>query len=81
MLCLYTACITYVCMQVKQLIKRAKKWRNDKWCSGELDIGKPKSYLMSILVIHACWNYATQRGYQSLKIMVDNERFTDLASK
>ena len=66
----------HVCtMQVKELIKRAKKWRNDQWSSDEPDNGKPKSYLISILVIHACWCYAHQKRYESLERLVEREGF------
>lgn len=68
-------------MQVKELIKRAKKWRNDQWRSDKPDIGKPKSYLISVLVIHACYGYARQNGHQSLASLVDNEDITTIATR
>ena len=45
----------HVHMQVKEFIKRAKAWRNLMWeieYSGEYS-GKPKSYLISVLVLRA----------------------------
>ncbi len=38
-------------IQVKELIKRAKAWRNKVWVG--LDVPKPKSYLISLLVLNA----------------------------
>ena len=67
-------------MQVKELIRRAKKWRNDQWSSDAPDSGKPKSYLMTILVIHGCGCYARrQKGYESLDRLVDSEDFDTIA--
>jgi DNA-directed RNA polymerase specialized sigma24 family protein len=37
--------------QVRELIRRAKAWRNVTW--GDNKVGKPKSYLISLLVITA----------------------------
>ena len=37
--------------QVKESIRRAKAWRNENWEDGEC--GKPKSYLLSLLVAKA----------------------------
>ena len=68
----------FVYMQVKELIKRAKYWRNCMWPSGQFDNGRPKSYLMAILVISACWDYVRDRRSESLE-MVDSENFTVLA--
>ena len=67
-------------MQVKELIRRAKRWRNDQWSSDKPDIGKPKSYLISVLVIHACWCYARQKRYESLERLVDREDFNTIAT-
>ena len=41
----------YVFLKVKELIRRAKAWRNMVW-AGNKD-GRPKSYLLSLLVITA----------------------------
>ena len=42
-----------VCFQaVKEYIRRAKAWRNREW--GSNTEGKPKSYLISLLVVRAC---------------------------
>ena len=38
-------------LQAKEFIRRAKAWRNIEW--RDSNIGKPKSYMMSILVIIA----------------------------
>ena len=48
------------------------------WPSGQFDNGRPKSYLMAILVISACWDYVRDRRSESLE-MVDSENFTVLA--
>ncbi len=42
-----------VLLQVKEFIKRAKAWRNTTW--ERLSEGKPKSYLLSCIVL---------RGYE-----------------
>ena len=44
-----------VLLQVKEFIKRAKAWRNDTWETQRLSEGKPKSYLLSCIVL---------RGYE-----------------
>ena len=41
------------CQQVKEFIRRAKAWRNKKWPKGSSGSGRPKSYLMSVLVLRA----------------------------
>ncbi len=46
-------------MQAKEFIKRAKAWRNEKWSLSKA--GKPKSYLISLLVLKAYEN-ARERG-------------------
>ncbi len=46
-------------MQAKEFIKRAKAWRNEKWLHSH--VGKPKSYLISLLVLKAYEN-ARERG-------------------
>jgi len=43
--------ILFLTIKVKELIRRAKAWRNRSWL-GEKS-GRPKSYLMSLLVITA----------------------------
>ena len=40
-------------LQAKELIRRAKAWRNKEWPEGKLCTGRPKSYLISILVLRA----------------------------
>ena len=37
---------------MKEYIRRAKAWRNEVW--GKNKEGKPKSYLLSLLVVKAC---------------------------
>lgn len=37
--------------QAKEFVRRAKAWRNIEW--GDSNVGKPKSYMMSILIIIA----------------------------
>ena len=46
-------------LQVKELIKRAKAWRNQLWSERKLP-NKPKSYLISLLVLNA-YEKATKR--------------------
>ena len=43
-------------MQVKEYIKSAKKWKNAMWPKNDLDRteGKPKSFLISVLMVEAC---------------------------
>jgi len=36
---------------VKELVKRAKAWRNKAWSRDST--GKPKSYLIAVLIVHA----------------------------
>ena len=38
-------------IQAKEFIKRAKAWRNKKWEGGHE--GRPKSYLLSVIVLRA----------------------------
>ena len=40
-------------VQVKEYIRRAKAWRNRMWPKNEEGEGRPKSYLMSLLVVEA----------------------------
>ena len=40
-------------IQARELIRRAKAWRNGVWPDGVYCIGRPKSYLISILVLRA----------------------------
>lgn len=39
--------------QVKEFIRRAKAWRNKVWPKGVGGTGRPKSYLISVLVLRA----------------------------
>jgi len=39
--------------QVKEFIRRAKAWRNRVWSKGAGGTGRPKSYLISLLVLRA----------------------------
>ena len=41
--------------QVKEYIKRAKAWRNKKWPEYQSKGGRPKSFLLGLLVI-AAWD-------------------------
>ena len=52
-------CSYYTELQVKELIKRAKAWRNKLWSETKLP-NKPKSYLISLLVLNA-YEKATER--------------------
>ena len=47
----YTGSNHCFALQVKEFIRRAKAWRNDVW--EKVKDGKPKSYLMSVLVLRA----------------------------
>ncbi|XP_064392091.1 2'-5'-oligoadenylate synthase-like protein 2 [Halichondria panicea] len=61
---------------VKQLIIRAKAWRNQLWQKSKGGRGRPSSYLLTLLVLHA---YKTSSGTaksttQKLKEIVRNHR-------
>lgn len=46
----------YTCMphvQVKEYIKRFKAWRNQNWPKGGDTRGRPKSYLLGLLMVRA----------------------------
>ena len=66
---------------MKELIKRAKKWRNDQWPDHLPNSGKPKSYLMSVLVIYACWKYKDELGCRSYDDMVQRVNMDTLARR
>ena len=61
--------------QVKEYIKRFKAWRNRHWPKGKDAIGRPKSYLLSLLVIKA-YNDSEDKSIRSiemkLKSMIQN---------
>lgn len=38
---------------MKEYIKKAKAWRNREWPEGRPVVGKPSSFLMSLLVMTA----------------------------
>ena len=38
---------------MKEYIRRAKAWRNEKWPKGQVGTGRPKSFLLSLLVADA----------------------------
>ncbi len=42
----------FVCLQVNELIRRAKAWRIKNW-EGKKKVTKPRAYLLSVLVITA----------------------------
>ena len=48
----YRAHVTLFAQDVKEYIRRAKAWRNREWGAGSTR-GKPKSYLLSLLVVKA----------------------------
>ncbi len=48
--------------QAKELIRRAKAWRNKEWPEGTYLTGRPKSYLVSILVLKA-YELASKQYY------------------
>lgn len=66
---------------MKELIKRAKKWRNDQWPEHQPNSGRPKSYLMAVLVISACCDYKEQLGCESYRDMVKRVNMDTLAIK
>lgn len=66
---------------MKELIKRAKKWRNDQWPDHLPNSGRPKSYLMAVLVISACCDYKEQLGYRTYSDMVERVNMDTLARK
>ena len=43
----------YFYLQVKEYIRSAKQWRNDKWPESESGSGRPSSYFLSLLVVAA----------------------------
>ena len=70
---LYTEYKSYV--QVKELIKRLKKWKKGvKWEHG----GPPSSYLLEILMIMACEMYCTEQGC-NVKDLDHHQNITDIA--
>ena len=66
---------------MKELIKRAKKWRNDQWPEHLPNSGKPKSYLMAVLVISACCGYKDELGCRSYDDMVQRVNMDTLARR
>jgi hypothetical protein len=65
-------------LKVKEYIKRAKKWRDEYWPKGVQGTGRPKSFLLELLVIEAYDRVGrndpraiTQRLYQ----IVRNHRY------
>lgn len=70
--------------EVKELIKRAKAWRNTKWASKHTP-GKPKSYLISVLVLRAFerahghnFKELARRTTDELKGIVKNHQNADI---
>ena len=63
--------------QVKEYIKRFKAWRNHVWPKGKDAVGRPKSYLLSLLMIKA-YNESKDKSIGSidtkLKSMIQNHR-------
>ena len=57
-LCLFVV----VSVQVKELIRRAKRWQKEQWTSSG-DDGKPKSYLIGILMSEACRRWCVEKGW------------------
>ena len=57
---------------MKELIQRAKAWRNAQWGSTYPGMKKPKSYFLSLLVLKA---------YERAKKKVGNTHFRDLAER
>lgn len=49
--------------KARELIRRAKAWRDGEWPEGERCIGRPKSYLISLLVVKA-YEVAKQMPYR-----------------
>ena len=52
-------------VQVRELIRRAKAWRNVEWRKSD-DPGRPKSYLISLLVI-AAHHRVTEKSVSHMK--------------
>ena len=50
---IFIATSLMVFVQVKEFISRAKAWRNKKWPKSTGGSGRPKSYLISLLVLRA----------------------------
>ena len=53
--------------QVKEYIKRFKAWRNHHWPKGRDAIGRPKSYLLSLLMIKA-YNESEDKSIRSIEM-------------
>ena len=51
--------IATLLQEVKEYIRKAKIWRNENWKKDE--IGRPSSYLMSLLVVKAFENASSNR--------------------
>ena len=68
-------------MKIKELIKRAKKWRNDQWPDHLPNTGRPKSYLMAVLVISACSHYTEELGCILYDDMVERVDMDTLARR
>ena len=51
-------------VQVKEFISRAKAWRNKVWPKSTGGSGRPKSYLISLLVLRAYETASTQVSTQ-----------------
>jgi hypothetical protein len=52
--------VVVVSVQVKELIRRAKRWQKEQWTS---DDGWPKSYLIGILMSEACRRWCDEKGW------------------
>ena len=63
--------------QVKEYIKRAKAWRNAKWPSSQTVDGRPKSFLLGLLVVEAFQRSVHKDGAsvtREMKQLVKNHR-------
>ena len=59
----YTHTHTHTHTQVKEFAKRAKAWRNKKWPKSAGGKGRPKSYLICLLVLRAHEKASTIVGH------------------
>ena len=61
---------------MKELIKRAKKWMKQTWPPDVENDGRPKSYLIEILMVEACRRWCEiQPGVNTLDDHMSDTEF------
>ena len=58
----YSSYSLSITVQAKEFVMRAKAWRNSEWRKEKSLTGRPKSYLMTILVVRAYEKAAIKVG-------------------